>query len=167
MAIIKFISFLGFSFLLYFIYIHIIKLLFKKEKFTNFVMTFILSTIGIFLLSSILGGFIQEIQYMFALPIYVWILSIFSIFILTYIFFKFFKTKFLKTSISIILKIFIFLVISLGIYLSTLYITFFENIYTSISSIYKLPIIGILLSLLGYVLLLKYIFKIKSWKIKK
>lgn len=151
MAIIKFISFLGFSFLLYFIYIYIIKLLFKKEKFTNFVLVFILSTIGIFLLSNILGGYIQEIQYMFSTPIYVWILSIFGIFMLTYIFFEFFKTKFLKTSISVILKIFIFLVISLGIYLSTLYITFFENIYTSISSIYKIPIIGILLSIFGYV----------------
>lgn len=164
MTIIKFIGFLGLSYLFYFLFFKISSKILKKEDFFQSLIIFILNILFLFFLSIIIGSYIQGIRYEFSSQSYILLLQLVAILLLTHVFNNEFNLKFLKTSVRMFLKIIVITLFALGLHISTLFIPFFESILNFILKIFHTPIIGFMLSIFGiFVYYIDKFFK----KIKK
>jgi hypothetical protein len=164
MTIIKFIGFLGLSYLFYFLFFKITSKIFKKEDFFQSLIIFILNILFLFFLSIIIGSYIQGIKYEFSSQSYILILQLLTLLLLTHVFNNEFNLKFLKIYVRMFLKISVIVLFILGMYISSLYIPFFENILNFILKIFHTPFIGFTLSIFGiFVYYIDKFFK----KIKK
>ena len=152
MITINFLGFFGIIYLNYYIFLKTIKVIFKKDNYNSSIFPFIISVCALFILSVVMGSYIQEVKYMFTSKSYIIITQVFTVLILTHLLCDVFKLRFIKTSVNVFLKVFATLFFMAGIQLSTFMIPFFESLFNLTFKIYQIPVLGFILSTTGLLL---------------